>query len=871
VHSLAGTSRALVVGLALLAGATGVSAQEDVGSRAYAALQTCVAAAEREDEDAAEPAADEADRLYRELAQQPGRAADALTGQARVRSQCRIPFVGFMSKGALVDESNDLLERALRVDPRHFGARFTLGMNHFYTPSFLGRTGLAIEAFETLLEQYGGASPLDPRMRVVYLLLGDLYEREDRDADARRIWTMGARLFPDEGGFAERLERLRAAAGASAPALASGGSGASTDGRAAPSGTEATESTETPVFDLDPLVVEAGGYSMDDPRASTAITRMEVYTTPGGTADILQVFQTMPGVTRATEGSDLYVRGGEPAEAPVWVDGARMPYAGTFEGLHGGLFGVLDPSVLERAYFSSGGFSARYGDALSGVLDLETEGRPSARSYRVGLNLVSLGAAYRAPIGEKAGAWAAVSGTETTALLAMQGDRDEYPTSPRALQGVVSFIYQPAESIELRTTTLREGDETSALAQALGWDGAMTATGETWLNTTSARWRDQATGSSVAATASVAGRRTGFEFGVLDWVREDRTVSLRVDGDRLLGASMRVRAGVEGAFLDADQRGTLPTSEELRPGSPSRSAAHDTATHHAAGYVEAELRPLRDLGLTAGLRADRLPGEDAITVDPRAAVVYRLGDSWSVRAGTGIFHQGRWRTRLSLPDAGEAAGVARRAVHFAAGAQRDGDLAIRAELFMKRYDRYAHDDDGDAPRAIEGSARGLDLLASWDAGRALNGWVSYSLLDGEIELEDGTTTSSRVDVTHTLTAVVKYAFADMWEIGGTGRYATGRPFTPIVGQTTDAETGTPRPVFGELYAERLPEYFRLDARLTRVVGLGGGFAAFYLEALNVLGRSNVMDYTYDAAYEERREIASFFGEPTLVFGVEAQF
>ena len=153
----------------------------------------------------------------------------------------------------------------------------------------------------------------------------------------------------------------------------------------------------------------------------------------------------------------------------------------------------------------------------------------------------------------------------------------------------------------------------------------------------------------------------------------------------------------------------------------------------------------------------------------------------------------------------------------------------------------------------------------------MSGWVSYSLLDGEIELADGTETSSRVDVTHTLTTVAKFYFADVWHIGGTARYATGRPFTPIVGQTTDPETGAPRPLFGDTYGERLPDYFRLDARLTRVVGLGVGFAAFYLEALNILGRSNVMDYTYDAAYEERREIASFFGEPTLVFGVEAQF
>jgi hypothetical protein len=34
--------------------------------------------------------------------------------------------------------------------------------------------------------------------------------------------------------------------------------------------------------------------------------------------------QTGPGATAASEGSDLYVRGGDPSESPVFLDGARL-------------------------------------------------------------------------------------------------------------------------------------------------------------------------------------------------------------------------------------------------------------------------------------------------------------------------------------------------------------------------------------------------------------------------------------------------------------------------------------------------------------------------------------------------------------------
>jgi hypothetical protein len=51
----------------------------------------------------------------------------------------------------------------------------------------------------------------------------------------------------------------------------------------------------------------------------------------------------------------------------------------------------------------------------------------------------------------------------------------------------------------------------------------------------------------------------------------------------------------------------------------------------------------------------------------------------------------------------------------------------------------------------------------------------------------------------------------------------------------------------------------------------GGLIVGYLEALNVLDRANVVGYTYDATYRERRPIDSFFGDRTLVFGAEARF
>jgi len=321
------------------------SAQEVRSVEAEAALEVCTAAAERMDQGGARVASERATALLREWLQAEPHAVEPRVRLAEVWMRCEIPFAGMMGAGTLMGRANALLQEALEIDPAHWEARFTLAMSHFRTPEFLGRAPEAVRHLEILLRAQGDDS--QPRNALTYLYLGDLYRRAGRTAEAEELWRRGAELFPGDGRFAERID--------GAPPVRA-------------------DEDERRLLHLPEIVVE-GGNRMDAGSA-TALRRVDVLTTPGGTGDVMHAFQTGPGATRAGEGSDLYVRGGDPAEAPVFVDGARLLYPGRYESLNGGIFGVLDSQVLETAYFATGGFSARYGDALSGVLDVTTVGRP---------------------------------------------------------------------------------------------------------------------------------------------------------------------------------------------------------------------------------------------------------------------------------------------------------------------------------------------------------------------------------------------------------------------------------------------------------------------------------------------------------------
>jgi hypothetical protein len=62
-----------------------------------------------------------------------------------------------------------------------------------------------------------------------------------------------------------------------------------------------------------------------------------------------------------------------------------------YESPRGGFFGLFPSFLLKGTYFSSGGFSVGYGDALSSVLSMHTLDIPTRREITVGPSIGGFG------------------------------------------------------------------------------------------------------------------------------------------------------------------------------------------------------------------------------------------------------------------------------------------------------------------------------------------------------------------------------------------------------------------------------------------------------------------------------------------------
>ncbi|WP_263820637.1 TonB-dependent receptor [Salinibacter sp.] len=613
-------------------------------------------------------------------------------------------------------------------------------------------------------------------------------------------------------------------------------------------------------IELGEAVVTGETFSTGSPSEAT-LGSTEAVTTPGAAGDLFRALQSFPGVAAPGDGAGLFVRGGDVTETKTLLDQATVSHPYRYESPAGGSFGAVRPFLVGGTTFATGGFSAQYGNALSGVLAMESKDRPEESSRYVNLGLAAASVSLDQPlVGDELGLRVSGNRSFTGVLFRVNGRRGDYATVPQGLDGTLGLTwdYGPTGQLKLLAFARRNriGVETTEGTYAGVYRSRTTN------QLYNLQWRAQAKGWTVESSASWNAYTSQRTLGALDLSPTDRAATLRVDATRG-GGDWTVRTGgtVERRRYRFD--GTVPTQPDVvAPDAATRSIDESLPATRAGGYVEVESSLLSSVVARAGLRTDVHSRAGRPVVDPRVGLAWSFAPNTQLRAAWGLYHQ-----FPELSTYGEHVGEntlgAQRAQHVVLGLRHEREhLLLRAEAYHKPYrdlvvrtgsSRYANDGTG--------VARGIDLFAKYGSflGTRVNGWASYSLLRShrtqardrgtDVELDDG---PAPYDLTHQITAVGKVRVIDQFRVGGTYSYVTGRPFTPVVG-TERLESGALLPVDGPVGGARLPAYHRLDLQVSYFWPFNRQQNVVVYAALNnVLDRANAVDVTYSPDYSTRR-------------------
>lgn len=614
---------------------------------------------------------------------------------------------------------------------------------------------------------------------------------------------------------------------------------------------------------LSETMVVTAAANRDAPMSTYEKRPLDIVRTPGAAGDVFRALQVLPGVAKADEGAGLFVRGGDVSEVRVMLDGTTIAHPYRYESPSGGSFGTIEPFLLEGIAFSTGGFSARFGNALSAIVDLRGLGKPSNTAYTASAGLAGLAGRVSLPANSSSGFRASANLRATELLFKVNGAPREFDRYPGGWDVNLSAHYDSPRLGRFKVFAMEERTSLGVEIEREAFEGFLHA--DSVHDVLAANWKTVFGEWQLSASAGGDRYESTTKVGVVDLLNEDLRGSWRVDLARAYGATV-LRVGTDGDAARQQIAGTTSLRGNDYLGlHGTRAFDVDYSDAHAGVFVEAE-RTFGRFTATGGIRADRssLAGT---WVDPRLNVTMRVSPRQQVRVAWGIYHQAPaspyYDRILGARDLEPM-----RATHLIAGYELgdpDQPLHVRIEAYEKRYSDLPLDhptrnftSDG------FGHARGFDawLQRRWSSFELR---ASYSFLDAErrwtpfeqrrrFALPDDTW-APEFAVPHAIAITANKTMTARLSLGAGWQYSTGRPFTPIVGATRDGDAM--KPIYGTINSDRLPAYTRFDFNSSyRLVQKNGRSLVAFASVSNLFARKNSFEYAYSADYSQRTPVTS---------------
>jgi len=581
---------------------------------------------------------------------------------------------------------------------------------------------------------------------------------------------------------------------------------------------------------LSPVVITAGTMEATSDRVLSIIKPVDVMSNASSTGDIVGAFQNFPGVQRnGGDQSGLFVRGGDASETMMIMDGITVqnPFFSSVPGV--GQRSRFNSFQIKGMAFSTGGYSARYGQALSSVLDLQSTDLPEKTTLAVGANVGGLMLAG----GQKMGN----NGLEYSATYTNFGPY--YSLSKTNFD----FYHKPVAT-NLSTRWISKTDNGGLFKMSVNYStsssGVVIPDPNNLDTTIKFSLHNENIGINASYKAPLAATLKLFtavgysnntdsiHWGDTLFHRNDDRLQARAELTWHASGEFKLTAGGEVQHYGyAQQFDTL------------KGQFGETLT---AGYAEAEYKPLSIFAVKPGVRAEYSQLLHRGNIVPRLALALKTGPFSQLGAAGGMFYQSAATQYLLV---GYRPSF-QKAVHYLVNYEWiERNRSFRIEGYYKNYSQLVREngvayspnpyryDLGGVTNTGFGYARGFDIFWRDKASiKNIDYWLTYSYIDTKRLYQNYPVEATPDFVsTHNFNAIVKYySDASHMFISAAYNYASGRPyFNPA----------------GKLFLhDKAPAYQNVSLKVSYLTNFQRVFAAFYVNVDDLTGRKNVLGYRY---------------------------
>jgi len=485
--------------------------------------------------------------------------------------------------------------------------------------------------------------------------------------------------------------------------------------------------------------------------------------------------------------------------------------------------------MFSGTLFSSGGYSAEYGQALSSALILNTNDMPTRSLASISLMTVGFGGSYTRRWKNTA---LSVTGnyTNLTPYFKLVPQNTEWKNSPTGLDGMLNFQQKNGKNGLLKCFLSYNHGNSS-----MNYPGIIDVNDEIRLNLFNRNTYFNASYKDILNKkfSLKAGLSYSDDLNDMDLSEDQLTEKVRVYQGRytiswIQSEVFTLRFGNEYWHKDYEQDYYLSADDHV--------FETKFSDNFATAFAEADVKIGAKLALRAGGRFEYSSLLESANLAPRISMAFKTTKFSQVSVAYGKFYQSpddeflRFNRNLDYEDA----------AHYIANFQfMKDDRIFRIEAYYKDYGKLVKFDSLHSPDPLsydnsgKGFAKGIDIF--WRDNKSitfLEYWISYSYIDTQRDYLNYPNRATPTFVSnHTVAAVVKYFVPKInTQFGGTYTFATGRTYY--------------NPNSEGFLTDKAGNYNDLSLNISYLTHLWNQFTIVYFSVSNVLGSENIFGYNY---------------------------
>lgn len=590
--------------------------------------------------------------------------------------------------------------------------------------------------------------------------------------------------------------------------------------------------------ELGTVVISAGSFEASDEKKGVILKPLDIVTTAGSAGDIYSALKTLPGTQQVGETEGLFVRGGSASETVTIIDDmtVQKPFYTSVPDIPGR--GRFSPFLFKGIVFSTGGYSAQYGQALSSALVLKSQ--DLAENTRTAINLMVLGLGGSHTQKWEKSSLAFEGGYYNLGpYFEVQKQRQEWDTAPVGIEASTNYRLKTSETGMFKAYASYHYSDLSLYTKNLDSlsyniftkDYTKLRTDNYYLNLSHKDILGDDWTIFTGASFSLDKDMFNLNSNIVD--RDENLNQGRVTiTKQVLGNSFLTFGG------EIQNLSYTSSFNEFE------SRLNET---FFAGYLESDIYFTNDIAAKIGIRGEHSKAIDKYNFAPRISLAYRLGTYDQLDFAYGRFYQTPYKDFIVQP---KMNGFSNKdfefenATHYILNYQYLGsNRTFRIELYYKDYGNltkgnlftspYGSLQDVPFSNGGSGYAKGIDIFwRDYETFPLTDYWISYSYLDTKRDFANYPGLAHPTFATpHTFSIVLKHWVPFLTTYFGlTYSFATGRPYY--------------NPNNPDFLGDKTKSYNDLSFNFSHITSVFSNFTVVYFSIDNIIGFNNIYGYNY---------------------------